>query len=100
MALRAVPAVQPVRVVTDSKYVYDGATSHMTRWFTLGGSISNRTLWDELRQVLAAHTALTAWKHVYIDMGVVGNEYADALANTGRLSHPGRAQFIRDRLAR
>ena len=33
---RAVLAAQPLRVVTDSKYVFDGVTTHLQRWLLLG----------------------------------------------------------------
>ena len=44
-ALRAVPTMQPPRDITDSRYVYDGATVHLHRWFTLGRQVSNLDLW-------------------------------------------------------
>ena len=87
-ALRAIPLSQAIRIITHSKYVYDGVTAHMHRWALQGRSISNQDLWDSLRSLLRSRTSETLWKHVYRHVGVVGNERADALANLGRLQHP------------
>ena len=38
-------------------------------------------------------------RHIYSHMGIVGNERADALANSGRLAHPQRRRFLRDQIA-
>ena len=95
-ALRAVPVMQPLRVITDSTYVYDGATVHLQQWFTLGCQVSNLDLWQQLCDAMLARTALTAFKHVYSHAGIVGNERADDLANSGRLGHPRRLQLLHD----
>ena len=38
----------------------------------------------------------TLWRHVYSHIGIVGNEWVDALANSGRQAHPLRHLFLRD----
>ena len=43
-ALRAVLAAQPVCIVTDTKYVYDGGQTHMHRWFLRGRQVANLDL--------------------------------------------------------
>ena len=92
--------MQPLRVITDSRYVYDGATVHLQRWFTLDRQVSNLDLRQQLREVMLSRKALTAFRHVYSHVGIVGNERADDLANAGRLGHPERLQFLRDRSIR
>ena len=56
-ALKAVPLARPLRVVTDSKYVYDGATRYLNCWFLLGQHVTNRDLWEALRDSLSACSA-------------------------------------------
>ena len=99
-ALRAMPAAQPLCVVTDSQYVYDGATARLPCWLLLGRNIPHLDLWDELRAVISSRTAPTHWRHVYSHVGVLGNERADSLANQGRLDHPACLQFLREQRAR
>ena len=99
-ALRAVLSSQPLQVVTYSRYVNDGTTLYMNRWFLLGQKVANHDLWVELWQVLSARRAVTKWKHVYSHIGILGNERVDHLANHGRLEHPGRTRFLMERAAR
>ena len=88
--------MHPLRVITDSRYVYDGATVHLRRRFTLGRQVSNLDLWQQLREVMLSRTVLMAFRHVYSHVGIVGNERADDLANAGRLGHRECLQFLRD----
>ena len=39
---------------------------------TMGRHVSNWDLWQQLREAVSAWTALTAFKHVYSHVGVVG----------------------------
>ena len=52
-------SAQQLRVVTDSKYVYDGATQYPNRWFLLGQHVTNRDLWEALRNSFSASTTPT-----------------------------------------
>ena len=72
-APKAVPPTQPLRVVTDSKYVCDGATRYLNRCFLLGQHVTNRDLWEALRDSLSARSAPTRFKHVYSHVGILGN---------------------------
>ena len=99
-ALRAVPAAQPLCVVTDSQYVFDGATARLPRWLLLGRNIPHSDLWDELRTIISSRTVPTHWRHVYSHVGVLGNERADSLANQGCLDHLARLPFLREQRAR
>ena len=47
-ALRVVPRGQALRVVTDSKYVYDGILKHIRRWRLQGRPFVNSDLWLQL----------------------------------------------------
>ena len=93
--LRVVPVMQPL--ITDSRYVYDGATVHLHWWFTVGRQVSNLDLWQQWREAMLSRTTHTAFKHVYSHVGIVGNERADDPANLGRLGHPGRLHFLLNR---
>ena len=86
-ALRAIPLSQPLRIITNNKYVYDGVTLYMHRWALQDRGVTNQDLWESLKAVLQARSAETLWKHVYSHVGIVGNERADSLANQGRRRH-------------
>ena len=93
-ALRAVPLTLPLRVIIDSKCVYDGVTVH--RWALQGRQVVNQDLWDLQKLLIQSRSGATLWLHVYSHVGVVGNERADALANQGRCQHPAHLQMLRD----
>ena len=95
-ALRAVPLTQPLRVITDSKYVYDGVTAYMHRWALQGRQVVNHVLWDAPKLLIQSWSGATLWLQVYSHIGVVGNERVNALANQGRRQHPARLQMLRD----
>ena len=94
-SLRVAPRGQVLRIVTDSKYVYDGIPKHLQRWRLQGRPFPNADLWQQLQSESSARIARALWRHVYSHIGVVGNERADALANSGQLAHPQRRQFLR-----
>ena len=87
-ALRVVPRGQALRVVTDSKYVYNGILKHLRRWRLQGRPFLNSDLWLQLQAQVDARVAPTLWRHVCSHIGVAGNERADELANQGRLAPP------------
>ena len=66
----------------------------------LGQHVTNRDLREVLRDSLSACSAPTRFRHVYSHVGILGNERADRLAKQGRLQHPGRLQFLRERCER
>ena len=47
----------------------------------------------EVRRVISAQRAVTARKHVFSHISILGNERADRLAR--QLKHPFRMQFLR-----
>ena len=89
---------EALRVVTDSRYVYDGILKHLRRWRLQGRPFLNSDLWLLLQAEVDARVAPTLWRHVYSHIGAAGNERADELANQGRLAHPRRRQFLRDQV--
>ena len=91
-----VPRGQALRIVTDSRYVYDGILKHLRRWRLQGRPFLNSDLWLLLQAEVDARVAPTLWRHVYRHIGVAGNELADELANQGRVAHPRRRQLLRD----
>ena len=44
-ALGAVPLSQPLCIITDSKYVYDGVTAYMHHWALQGRRVTDQDLW-------------------------------------------------------
>ena len=76
-ALRVVPRGQALRVVTASKYVYDGILKHLRRWRLQGRPFLNSDLWLQVQAEVDARVAPTLWRHVYSHIGVAGNERAD-----------------------
>ena len=96
-SLRVVPRGQALRVVTDSKYVYDDILKHLWGWRLQGRPFLNGDLWLQLHGEVDARVAPTLWRHVYSHIRIAGTERADELANQGRLAHPLPRQFLRDR---
>jgi ribonuclease HI len=74
-----------VFVFSDSKYVIDGITSHITNWKTNGWKtagkkpVKNTDLWRELDELSEAFDDLN-WKWIKGHAGVPHNERADDLA--------------------
>ena len=58
-------SLQALRVVTDSKYVYDGILKHLRRWRLQGRPFLNSDLWLQLQAEVDARVAPTLWRHVY-----------------------------------
>ncbi len=74
-------------IVTDSKYVMQGATEWMSNWKKRDWKtasrkpVKNKDLWIPLEDLLASHTV--EWQWVKGHDGHPGNEKADELANRG-----------------
>ena len=64
-ALCTIPLSQPIHVIADSKYMYDGVTTYMHRWALQGRQISNHDLWDSLWSLMHSRSAEMLWKHLY-----------------------------------
>lgn len=77
------------KVVTDSKYLMDGATLWLYNWIIDGrlarGEVKNKNLWLII-DVIRKHT-LIEWKHVKGHTGNEYNEIADKLTRSVRKWH-------------
>ena len=87
MALEAVNDSFKVVIMTDSKYVLQGATEWLIGWEKRGWKtaakkpVLNVDLWQRLDKTLESRDI--QWKWVKGHSGHPGNERADALANLG-----------------
>ena len=91
MALESLREACTVTLYTDSSYVMRGLTEWLPGWKLRGWltadrkAVKNRDLWERLDAAAARHRV--AWRWVKGHAGDVGNELADALANTGLEQH-------------
>lgn len=76
----------PVKVVTDSRYLVDGATKWIYGWKKKGwiksdgGGVLNRDLWEMIDRAISVRKI--TWEHVYGHSGHPENERCDFIANT------------------
>lgn len=88
-ALNTIPE-RPIMVVTDSRYVIDGATSWVKGWVKRGwrvgngDPVKNRDLWEQIHEHVSRGDVSFRW--VKGHAGHRLNEAADALAVRGRLA--------------
>ena len=71
-----------------------GILKRFRRWRLQGSPFFNSDLRYQLQQEVQARSACTVWRHVYSHIGVVGNQHADSLANSGPLAKPQRRQYL------
>lgn len=84
LAVYRTPPFAPLNIVSDSRYVVDGLTTHLPKWEDRGWTgIQNRELIQEVVSRLRARSAPTTFKWVKGHSGVEGNEGADKLAEEG-----------------
>jgi hypothetical protein len=75
---------QPLRIMTDSKYVIEGLTTHLGNWEDRGWiGIKNAPHFRKAAQLLRQWTAPTFFKWVKGYRGIEGNEESDQLAKEG-----------------
>ena len=82
-----------IAICTDSSLAFLGATGkakkwELNNWVGSNGPLSNVELWKQLLAELDKSDREIQWIKVPSHVGIVGNEEADALAETGRLSSP------------
>ena len=83
-AISAVPPYQPLKIITDSKYVIEGLTTHLEDWENNGWiEIKNANLFKKAAHLLRLRTARTSFQWVKGHNGDNGNEESDALAKKG-----------------
>lgn len=83
-ALEIAPTYAPLTLVTDSRYVIDGLTQHLTEWEDRGWiEIRNKDWFKRAAYLLRKRSAPTAFRWVKGHSGEEGNEESDALAKQG-----------------
>ncbi|KAG1820988.1 RnaseH-domain-containing protein, partial [Suillus subaureus] len=84
IALQSVNLQTPIKFITNSKYVINGLTTHLTSWEDSGWiGISNAPLFKAIAYHLQRRPTPTTFKWVKGHSGVEGNEKADQLAQIG-----------------
>ncbi|KAH7913235.1 hypothetical protein BJ138DRAFT_1002755, partial [Hygrophoropsis aurantiaca] len=74
----------PITIKTDSRYVIDGLTTHLTTWEDKGWiEIDNRELFEATAFNLRRRSAPTHFEWIKGHSGIEGNEKADKLAAAG-----------------
>jgi ribonuclease HI/exonuclease III len=87
-AISKVPNSQPLVIVTDSKYVIEGLTTHLEAWENAGWiGIKNAPLFKKAVTLLRQRSATTAFKWTKGHDGDEGNEQSDRLAKEGARKH-------------
>ena len=83
-ALEKTPNFVPLKIKTDSKYVIEGLTKHLTNWENQGWiGIKNKKWFKRAAYLLRRRTAKTKFQWVKGHNGELGNERSDALAKEG-----------------
>ncbi len=91
--LKALKRSCTVHIVTDSKYVMQGATEWAPKWQKNGWKkadkkpVENKDLWQNLLAELERHN--TSWEWVKGHAGHADNERADTLATTAAAQYNG-----------
>ncbi|OJT09202.1 LINE-1 retrotransposable element ORF2 protein [Trametes pubescens] len=89
LAEQRVAPFAPLHLVSDSKYVVDGLTTHLRKWEERGWiGVTNAALFRDAAAALRARSAVTTLRWVKGHSRVEGNEQADALARAGTLELP------------
>ncbi|KAH7906072.1 ribonuclease H-like protein [Hygrophoropsis aurantiaca] len=84
VALQTIDPALTITIKTDSKYVIDGLTTHLTTWEDNGWvDIENKSLFEATAYHLRKRSAPTKFEWVKGHSGVEGNEMADKLAVAG-----------------
>ena len=79
-----VPTFSPLTIITDSKYVIEGLTTHLNEWENRGWiGIKNANFFRKAAYLLRRRTAPTFFKWVKGHNGDPGNEQSDRLAKEG-----------------
>jgi len=83
-ALETVPPYQPLKIMTDSKYMIEGLTTHLETWENNGWiGIKNTRLFRKAAHLMRHRSARTSLKWVKGHNGIQGNEGSDVLVKQG-----------------
>jgi ribonuclease HI/exonuclease III len=84
VAAEQTPASWPLKIYTDSKYVIEGLTTHLSTWEDQGWiGIQNAQLFKRAAYLLKRRSAPTSFQWVKGHEGNQGNEESDRLAREG-----------------
>jgi ribonuclease HI len=84
VAAEKVPRYQPMIIVTDSKYVINGLTTHLSEWEDKGWTeVKNAIFFKRAAYLLRKRSATTAFRWVKGHNGNIGNEQSNILAKQG-----------------
>ncbi len=96
--LSALTRTGDIVIVTDSKYVLQGATEWMPSWVKKGWKtasnqpVKNKNLWVQLNFLLSRHPQIT-WEWVKGHTGHPDNERADLLAREAIVKQSSNVEF-------
>lgn len=99
--LKALTRTGNIVIVTDSKYVLQGATQWMTAWIKKGWKtasnqpVKNKNLWVQLNTLLSIHPQVT-WEWIKGHTGHPDNERADLLAREAIVKQSSNVKFSLD----
>lgn len=83
-ALEKAPNYIPLLIITDSRYIIDGLTKHLTEWEDRGWiEVKNKDWFKRAAYLLRKRSAPTTFRWVKGHSGEEGNEKCDALAKQG-----------------
>lgn len=83
-AIESIPSSWPLKIVTDSKYLIEGLTTHLKPWEDQGWiGIKNTPFFKRAAYLLRRRTATTTFQWVKGHEGNQGNEESDRLAKEG-----------------
>ncbi|KAG2749053.1 RnaseH-domain-containing protein [Suillus brevipes Sb2] len=86
VVLQSTNPLTPVRIITDSKYVIKGITTHLKEWEDTGWiNVENANMFKAIAYQLRRRPTPTTFKWIKGHQGHEGNEKADQLALTGAL---------------
>ena len=89
---------QNIAIITDSDWVFKGATCCARKWRARGwvsitGPVSYSQLWDSLLRFMDTHQGILEW-YVPSNEDIPGNEKANDLAEAGRLQNFLNFEFL------
>ncbi|KAH9971888.1 ribonuclease H-like domain-containing protein [Russula compacta] len=86
IALQNTPHFQPLKIISDSRYVIQGLTGHLPNWEDQGWiQIKNAKILKKMAYLLKCRSAVMTFKWVKGHSGNLGNDESDHLAKAGAM---------------
>jgi ribonuclease HI len=83
-AIEAAPTNQPLKIITDSRYVIEGLTDNLRQWEDRGWiGVQNANFFKRAAFLMRKRTARTSFQWIKGHTGDQGNEGSDQLAKSG-----------------